>query len=97
MITPYCKTCNQNDDPTPLIMFPASILLLIQNNPIKPENKVMMSWLMLLEIVSETARSRLPSSMYKTLPKYSPIRLGVLTENETPDNIALKDLEKLTG
>jgi hypothetical protein len=35
--------------------------------------------------------------MYKIRPRYSPILLGVLTENETPDKIALKDLEKLTG
>jgi hypothetical protein len=35
--------------------------------------------------------------MYKILPRYSPILLGVLTENETPDKIALNDRKKLTG
>ena len=94
MMTPHWRTCNQSDDSIPLSISPVSILLLNQNNPIKPKNNVMISWLMLLVIVSETARNRLPSSMYKTLPKYSPIRLGVLTEKETPDNIALNDLKK---
>ena len=96
MITPYCKTRSQNES-SPCIVLPVSMFFLMKNKPTEPANKVMISWLILLTIVSEITRRRLPSSMYKILPRYSPILLGVLTENETPDKIALNDLEKLIG
>ena len=96
MMTPYCKTRSQNGS-SPCIISPVSLLFLIKNKPIDPANKVMISWLMLPTIVREITRRRLPSSIYKILPRYSPILLGVLTENETPDKIALNDLEKLIG
>ena len=50
----------------------------------------MISWLMLPAMVSEMALSLFPSFMYNTLPMYSPTRLGVVTEKEVPDKIALK-------
>ena len=36
-------------------------------------------------MVREITFSLLPSFMYKTRPRYSPKRLGVVTENETPE------------
>src|SRR6186997_2851785 len=96
MMTPYCKTCSQKES-SPSIEFPVSMFFLMKNKPTDPANKVVISWLMLLTIVREITRRRLPSSMYKIRPRYSPILLGVLTENETPDNTARNDLEKLIG
>ena len=51
---------------------------------------------MLPAMVNEIALSRLPSFIYSTLPKYSPTRLGVVTENDVPDKMALKEVKKLT-
>ena len=56
----------------------------------------MISWLILPAMVREIAFSLFPSFMYKTLPRYSPTRLGVVTENEVPDKIALNAVKKLT-
>ena len=65
-------------------------------SPITPMSNVMMSWLILQAMVSEIVFSRLPSCIYKILPRYSPTLLGVLTEKDTPDKTALKALRKLT-
>ena len=56
----------------------------------------MINWLMLPVIVKEIAFNLFPSFMYNTLPRYSPTRLGVVTENETPDKTALNAVIKLT-
>src|SRR5258705_2796732 len=61
-----------------------------------PIKRVMISWLILPTIVMEIVFNLFPSSMYNTRPRYSPTRLGVLTENETPDSTALNALKKLT-
>jgi len=55
-----------------------------------------MSWLMLPRIVREITRNLFPSFINNTLPAYSPIRFGVVTENETPESIALNDFKKET-
>lgn len=56
-----------------------------------------MSWLMLPRIVREMTRNLFPSFINNTLPAYSPIRLGVVTENETPERIALNDFKNDTS
>src|SRR5687767_12791843 len=66
------------------------------SKPASPIINVTINWLMLPVIVNEIAFSRLPSFIYNTLPKYSPTRLGVVTENETPDKTALKAVKKST-
>src|SRR5579875_2632108 len=55
------------------------------------------SWLRLVTTVSGMVFRRLPSGRYNTRPTYSPMRLGVLTEKETPDNIALYADKNLMG
>ena len=67
------------------------------NRAKRPKRKVIISWLRLLRIVSEITLKRLPSSIYRTLPKYSPVRLGVVTEKDTPEKMAFNDLKKPTG
>jgi len=74
-----------------------AIFFISNNSPSPPIKSVTSNWLMLQTMVSEIAFKRLPSSIYKILPKYSPTRFGVVMENETPENIAFKDLLKLTG
>lgn len=66
-------------------------------NPAIPKKMVMISWLMLPSIVSEITFILFPSRIYKTRPRYSPTRFGVVTENETPEKIAFNAVKKLTG
>jgi hypothetical protein len=60
-------------------------------------SNVMISWLILPTMVREIVFNRLPSSIYSTLPRYSPTRLGVLTEKETPDSTARNAFKKPTA
>jgi hypothetical protein len=55
---------------------------------------VINSWLKLPIMVIKTPFHGFDLSRIKTLPNHSPIRLGVKTLTETPDNIASYDFKK---
>ena len=59
-----------------------------------PKTSVTSNWLMLPAMVKEIALMRLPSSMYKIRPPYSPIRLGVSMVTLQPDKTDLKARHK---
>ena len=90
-MVPERTTCIQGEEINPFV----SSLDRRSSRPMQPINKVTMSWLILPTIVIEIVRRRFPSFIYRTRPRYSPTRLGVLTEKESPDNIALNAFRKL--
>lgn len=63
-------------------------------SPVTPSTRVMMSWLKLPAMVSDTDFNRLPSSTKSIRPPYSPILLGVFIANDTPVSVALKARRK---
>ena len=56
----------------------------------QPNTSVTSNWLMLPAMVNDIALMRLPSSIYKMRPPYSPIRLGVSMVTLQPDKTDLK-------
>lgn len=65
-----------------------------KNSPKQPIIIVTSNWLMLPTIASEIALMRLPFSIYKIRPPYSPILLGVSMVILQPDKTDLKALKK---
>jgi len=78
---------NQNQDTPPCnATYAASNSSCNINTANKPIYSVINSWLTLETIVSKTPFSRYSGARYNILPPYSPMRLGVLSDKEIPDN-----------
>ncbi len=55
-----------------------------------PAISVITSWPILPITFSGNDRKRLPSSIYKVRPTYSPAAVGINMENDNPENTALQ-------